>query len=287
MSILLIDIGNTRVKWARFDGQRLGRQQAAAFAEWKARDFAIEVMGARRGARTLRSQRSTAATSRGVQRIVVSSVAGGRVNRLLAAAARHAHGPKPEFVESQRRAGGVTTAYMEPWRLGVDRFAMAIGAHNLAKARAVCIISVGTALTIDLVDGKGRHRGGAILPAPHLMVESLLTRTNGIRRRASGSSSGSGPVAVPGAPNRGVNIFARTTRSAIEQGALLAAAAAVDRGAEEARQLLGRRPLLLLTGGGAEAVAPLVRSRFVSVPGLVLWGLAVLASEGKQLSGNS
>ena len=259
MSILLVDIGNTRIKWARFDGQRLGRQHAAVFAGWKAQDFAKQVIG----------------TGRGVERIVVSSVAGARVNRLFIAAARHAHGPKPEFVASQRRAGGVTTAYIEPWRLGVDRFAMAIGAHDLAKSRAVCIVSVGTALTIDLVDGKGRHRGGAILPAPALMVDSLLTRTNGIRRRASGGSP------------RASGVFARTTRTAIEQGALLAAAAAIDLATEEARRLLGRRPLVLLTGGGAEAVAPRVRSRFVSVPGLVLWGLAVLAGEGKHPSGDS
>src|SRR5262249_18070441 len=156
-------------------GSRLGRQRAEAFAGWQARDFARAVF------RSLK----------GVDRILVSSVAGSRVNRMLAEAAPRAHGPKPEFVSSQRRAGGVTTAYAEPWRLGVDRFVMAIGAHRLARGRAVCIISVGTALTIDLVDAKGLHRGGAILPAPPLMVDSLLSKTNGIRRRAAGA----GPTA--------------------------------------------------------------------------------------------
>jgi type III pantothenate kinase len=264
---LLVDIGNTRVKWARLNGSRLGRQHAEAFAGWKARDFAQVVFG----------------SLRGVDRILVSSVAGAGVNRMLVEAARHAQGPEPQFVSTQRQAGGVTTAYLEPWRLGVDRFAMAIGAHRLAGRRAVCIISVGTAVTIDLVDAQGLHRGGAILPAPPLMVDSLLSKTNGIRRRAAssrGESGREGPLASArrGAPSR---IFARSTRAAIEQGALLAAAAAADRGADEAKRALGVTPIVLLTGGGAKSVAPLMRSPYKAVPDLVLQGLAVLASEGR------
>ena len=274
MSILLVDIGNTRIKWARFDGQRLGRQHAAVFAGWKSGDFARRVVGVVPGV----------SSRRGVGRIVVASVAGERVNRMFIRAARNAHAPKPEFVSSQRRAGGVTTQYVEPWRLGVDRFAMAIGAHDLAKGVGVCIVSVGTALTIDLVNAAGTHLGGAILPSPHLMVDSLLTKTNGIRRRAAGSESS---LASRLAPGRAGSIFARSTRAAIEQGALLAAAAAIDRGAQEAAHMLGQTPLVVLTGGGAKAVAPLIQTTHVSVPGLVLHGLAVLAQEGTHPSKGS
>jgi pantothenate kinase type III len=46
---------------------------------------------------------------------------------------------------------------------------------------------------------------------------------------------------------------------------------------EEASTLLGRRPLVVLTGGEAPAVRPLVRSPCVGVPDLVLRGLAVLS----------
>jgi type III pantothenate kinase len=221
---------------------------------------------------------------------------------MFAEAARHAQGPKPRFVASQRRAGGVTTAYVEPWRLGVDRFVMAIGGHQLAKDRAVCIVSIGTALTIDLVDAHGRHRGGAILPAPPLMVDSLLAKTDGIRRRAAGASSGaarkssSGGIlggsgilegSVTGARRSSRSIFARTTREAIEQGALLAAAAAIDRGIDEARRAVGHSPVVLLTGGGAKPVAPLIQRPYWSVPDLVLQGLVVLASQSRPRSRDS
>ncbi len=266
MSILLVDIGNTRIKWAGFDGRRLGKQQAAEFAGWEPADFA---------SRLLKSLR-------GVERIVVSSVAGSHVNRAFMDVAKHAGAPAPEFVASQRRAAGVTIAYLEPWRLGVDRFAMAIAGHWIADGRPACIISVGTALTIDLVDSVGQHRGGAILPAPQLMIDSLLTKTNGIRKRAAGGAGVATAARSATQSGRATGLFARTTRTAIQQGALFAAAAVIDRGVAEARRLVGRAPKVLLTGGGAKAVAPLVRSAYLSVPDLVLQGLAILAVEGRQ-----
>jgi type III pantothenate kinase len=248
---LLVDIGNTRVKWGRLVDGRMGKQHAAANAGWTAQQYARRVIG--RG------------WSGQGGRIVVSSVAGDRVARLLRVAARQAGAPAPEFVASERAAAGITTDYLDPWRLGVDRFVGAIGAHHLASGQPVCVVNIGTAMTLDLVDGGGRHRGGAIVPGPALMVSSLLTQTNGIRRRAAGGRKG-----VEG-------LFARTTRTAIGQGALYAAAATIDRAIEEARAQLGAKPLVLLTGGGAAVIKPLVRNTAVSLPDLVLHGLAVWA----------
>ena len=252
MNVLLIDIGNTRIKWARFDGKRLGRQQAAVHSGWGGEDYARRVIG----------------FGRSLDRILVVSVAGARANRSLTLAARRARAPAPEFVVSQRSAGGVTSGYVEPWRLGVDRFIAAIGAHHLAKGKAVCVVGVGTAMTIDLVDARGGHRGGAIIPAPTLMVDSLLNNTDGIRRRAQGGARG------------GSSLFGRSTRAAIMQGSRYAAAALIDRAVGEARALVpGRAPLVMLTGGGAASIQPLVQSTCVSVPDLVLRGLAVLCAE--------
>jgi type III pantothenate kinase len=207
-------------------------------------------------------------SARGLERILVASVAGDKVNRSIRVAARRAQAPMPDLVMSRRRAGGVTTGYLEPWRLGVDRFVASIGAHRLARGRAVVVVGVGTAMTVDLVDAGGHHRGGAIIPAPTLMVDTLLKNTNGIRRRAQGGSRG------------GSSLFGRSTRAALVQGSRYAAAALIDRAAAEARALLGgRAPLIILTGGGAPSVVPLVRSHCVSIPELVLQGLAALSAE--------
>jgi type III pantothenate kinase len=248
VSILLVDIGNSRIKWARLTGGRMGAQRAAEHAGWSAGDY----------------ERAVLSGASGIERILVASVAGARVDRAFAKAARRATGRTPTFVVSARRAGDVTTRYTEPWRLGVDRWMAAIGAFAMSRGRAACVIDVGTAMTIDLVDAKGAHRGGAIVPGPALMVESLLRDTSGIARRARGVRAGR-------------VLFAKNTRAAIEQGARFATAALIDRAVAEAARLIGSKPMVLLTGGAAPSVRPLVKCAHRHVPALVLRGLAVLA----------
>src|SRR5262245_39842850 len=102
---LLVDIGNTRVKWARLVDGRMKKHHAAANAGWTAQQYAKRVIGGGWSDRD--------------SRIIVSSVAGERINRLLVAAARQVGAPAPEMVTSQRSAAGITTEYLEPWRLGV------------------------------------------------------------------------------------------------------------------------------------------------------------------------
>jgi type III pantothenate kinase len=247
VALLLVDIGNTRIKWTHLDGGRMGKGKAALHAGWRAADYAQHLF---RGPPP--------------EEVWVSSVAGETVNETLAVAARRV-GAAANFVIVPRRAAGVTVGYLEPWRLGVDRFVAVVGAHHLFKGVAVCVVGVGTAMTIDLVGADGRHRGGVIIPAPSLMVETLLDNTEGIRLRARGGETGR------------TGLFGRSTRAGIVQGARHAAAALVDRAVHEAESLLPRKPLVVLTGGEAPAVRPLIRSASVGVPDLVLRGLAVLA----------
>jgi len=244
---LLVDIGNSRIKWAWLQDGRLGKARAAEYSGWRARDFARRVIGSRLDA----------------QRILVSNVAADEVSAALAAGARLAGAPEPERVTTRRRACGVTIGYIDPWRLGVDRMLGLIAAHCRCARRPVVTVAVGTAMTCDLVGADGRHWGGAIIPAPQLMVSSLLAGTSGIRRRAQGGASGRGPA-----------MFGRSTRAAVEQGARFAAAAAADRAVSEARALVGRKPELILTGGGASGLRPLIHSPSLLVPDLVLEGLA-------------
>ena len=119
MSLLLIDVGNMRVKWAVLEKGRQRPQRAAAHAGWQAADFSRHIFG----------------PSRGIERVIVSSVASARLNRMLARASRQRCGIAPLFVKTQRQAAGVTTKYEEPWRLGVDRFVAAIGATTLSRVK--------------------------------------------------------------------------------------------------------------------------------------------------------
>lgn len=247
-SVLLVDLGNSRIKWALWCDGRLTPTRAAAYASWRREDFARRVF--------------SALPADG--RTLVVSVAAAATERRLSAAARRATGRAPTFIRTRRRAAGVTTRYTEPWRLGVDRFVGVIAAHHLAGAHAVCVVSAGTAVTLDLVDARGIHHGGAILPGADLMVQSLLARTAGIERRARGGSAGR-------------ELFARSTAAAIAQGARYALAAVVERAVAEARRRLGQTPILVLTGGAAQDLGPLLERRYFDVPQLVLLGAALCA----------
>jgi type III pantothenate kinase len=251
VSTLVIDAGNTRLKWALADEGALGPARAVAHA----------------AATPAKSVQRLAAPMRASGDVLVASVAGPQLRAALTAVARAA-GARIRFLRTPARGGGVRVGYREPWRLGVDRFAGLVAAHHLFPGIPMCVAGVGTALTVDLLGRDGRHFGGAIIPSPALMVDTLLTRTYGIRRRAQGGSLGrSGP-------------FGRSTRDAITQGARYAAAAAIDRLVNEGMTLAASRPpLVVLTGGGAPAVQPLLVSHCVGVPDLVLRGLAVLARE--------
>lgn len=247
MSVLLVDIGNTRVKWALLRGARFTAGNPVAHEG---------------NGDTLASLMKR--MPRDVERVLAVSVAGARLDQALSRAAR-ARELRVEFVKSGRRAGGVSNGYKEVWRLGADRWVGAIGAHRLARGRDVLYAMAGTALTIDLVTAGGRHRGGAIIPGPATMVASLLSGTNGIRRRAQGLVASS------------KSLFAADTASALSAGSSFAAAAFIDRAVDEAARALGSRPLLLLSGGGAAELRRHLRTRARDVPDLVLRGLAELA----------
>jgi type III pantothenate kinase len=265
-ALLLLDIGNSRLKWALLRGPYKSGQKFAAKG-------ALELDALRGDAAVL--QRSLAKFCPELK-VQVCNVAGPLIERQLRAIVRGAGLTAPRFVRSARAAAGVRNAYAQPWRLGVDRWAALIGARSEHPGQALCLVAVGTAMTIDLLDAKGRHRGGSIIPGPKLMVESLLERTAGIRRRAGGRA------AAESLGSKRVGLFARDTRGAVAAGAVHAAASLISEAMRSARVLLGGRPLLILSGGAADAVAPLLRERYVREDELALRGLAVLRSERRQ-----
>jgi type III pantothenate kinase len=171
---------------------------------------------------------------------------------------------EPEFVTSSAAAGEVRNAYPQPQQLGVDRWLAIIGAHALERT-AVCVVSVGTALTIDGVAADGRHLGGVIVPGPDLMVSSLLRNTSDIAQRAQQGTTSNA-------------LFADNTLGAIQQGAEHALAALIERAVGVMRQSLQATPTVVMTGGASARVEKSLELPYRTVPDLVLRGLAVLAT---------
>jgi type III pantothenate kinase len=252
--ILLLDIGNTRIKWAQLMDGALTPQQTILH-----RDVATDVW-----TKQLFRERFRPA------RLLVASVAGDDMVATVRSEAKKHWNITPEFATSTGLAGGVTNAYAEPSTLGVDRWLAVIAAREQASG-AACVIDAGTAMTIDVVSAEGLHVGGMILPGVQMMVDSLLQRTGEIAGNARRSRAKASAEPRPG------NVFASNTGQAILNGALLAVAAAADRAVAEAATALQSTPRALMTGGDAERVVRMMQTRPEIVPDLVLRGLAVLA----------
>jgi len=246
--ILLVDIGNTRVKWSVLSGGALSPQQAADHSGWSPADWSRHLFA-----------------QPGISRVVAASVAGHERMELLRAAAREQAGCGVEVVASTGAAAGVRNAYPEPRLLGVDRWLAVIAAHHLTRAPC-CVVDVGTATTIDAVSGDGQHLGGFIVPGPRLMAASLLRGTSNLAAHSAASVSDGGAQ------------FANNTRDAIERGAVVALASLADRSVADLAQLSGAPAVLIVTGGAASLVMPFLRCTPRHVPDLVLQGLAVLAT---------
>jgi type III pantothenate kinase len=247
--LLLCDIGNTRFKWAVLSGQELGEQDAQLHASWNAAQVREHVL-----------------TPAGkVSRVIVSNVGGDKIGEVLRRAVQEHLGFAPQFIRSTAQAAGVRNAYPQPETLGVDRWVAMIGAHDLER-RAVCVVDVGTATTIDAIAADGMHLGGLIVPGPDLMVSSLMKNTSDIAR-----------FARQGHMNTG--LFADNTLAALNHGAVHALAALVERAVDTTRREIAEEPSLLLTGGASDRLEQVLRIPFKKTPDLVLRGLAVLARE--------
>ncbi|MBP0050030.1 type III pantothenate kinase [Marinobacterium sp. AK62] len=160
MSRLELDAGNTFIKWRLLDGEQIvqrgrwptGRFEPAMLADVDARPA----------------------------QVWLASVAGKDVNRVMreAVSARWNMDLRQAF--TQATCAGVINSYRDPARMGVDRWLAMLAAWHRASGPC-CVVDCGSAITVDLLDAEGVHRGGYILPGLRLMQISLLGRTAEVR----------------------------------------------------------------------------------------------------------
>ena len=242
--MLLVDIGNTRVKWGLSRGREISA--TGAFAHVDRAPAELWPAAWRESARP--------------ERVVVANVAGPRIAESLRAYCREHFQLTPEFVASASQAAGVTNGYRNPAQLGADRWAAVIGAYT-RQGGPVCVVGCGTAITVDTVSREGRHLGGLIAPGLGTMQRALAAAS----------------AALPAEPGGVIELFARDTRTAVTSGVLFAVTGFVERAIAEIRAQQGDELAILLTGGDVEALQPWLRERVTLAPHLVLEGLAVLA----------
>lgn len=252
--LLLIDSGNTRIKWALVEPNlprqtsSLPQQIAAPPPDWLASGVALQ---------TERESLAATWSALSVTRAIISNVAGNEVRRHLSQNVQTACALASEQIEwfsSVARAGGVRNGYREPSRLGCDRFASLIGARALFPGERLIVATCGTATTIDALEADGYFLGGLILPGPVLMAQSLAQQTAQLPQIDAAF------IAPP--------LFADDTEAAIRSGCLIAQSGAI-------RQALAAHAgaRCILSGGAARFIAPLLERPHHVVDNLVLRGL--------------
>jgi type III pantothenate kinase len=256
---LLLDIGNTNLRWASQEGPYLGDLATVRHGGGVPLDLiaAWEVLEV-------------------PCRVLVANVGGEPVAAAVGRVVRALWGVEAELVAVRAYCLGLRVAYEDPSRLGVDRWLALLAAQG-HDAGSTLIVDAGTAVTYDLLLDGGRHLGGLILPGMEMMRGALLQGTwippMGLDRA----------IALPLAEPWGTD-----TGTAVAAGGAQALGALADRlydrlaercaqgsesGADDAA------PRLLLTGGDAERLAPAIGRPFQILPDLVLRGLARLAEE--------
>ncbi len=244
---LLIDIGNTRIKWATLESGELTR--AGGFAHQGEPSAAAAALIERVGGAP--------------DTVLVSNVAGPAFAAAIAAAVSVDWNLDARFAETQPRSGRVRNAYRDHTKLGVDRW-LAILAAAARYPAAVCVVDAGTAVTIDLVAATGEHLGGYIVPGPGLMRRALTADTGDLGRLTSGDAEQRAQSIAPG----------RDTGEAIGHGSLAAICALIERCARRLAED-NRDYIVVVTGGDAERIMPHLAVDLEYRPRLVLEGLAL------------
>ena len=238
--ILALDIGNTRLKWAAHEHGEFMREGVLALS-------------------ALHSLRAEWAALPVPSRVIGANVAGAEVQAMIESATQQ-WPVTLQWVVPRSAQCGVVNHYDNPAQLGPDRWAALIAAR--ARVKGACVVAnAGTALTVDTLSGTGEFLGGLILPGLELMQQALSDNTARL------------------AQLRGTwKIFPRNSGDAITCGALNGASGAVQRMAQALQHAGHASPRLLLTGGNAQALLPLLPGA-EHAERLVLEGLVRLAPE--------
>lgn len=252
MTLLAIDIGNTRLKWALYQRPGICQSplaQGAVFLErieelgekdWRNLPQPVHVLGC----------------------CVAAEAAKISVNTQLEERWRIT----PVWAQVREQQCGVSNNYDFPTRLGIDRWMALIGVRQRLQAeQQTCpavVVMVGTAVTVDALTAEGQFLGGLIMPGYGIMMHALQSGTAGLH-----------------VPTGEVHTFPTNTSDALATGGTYAITGAIERMAHNLQQHTQQEPRIYLTGGAAWKVAPSLTRPFTLAESLIFDGLLSVAAE--------
>jgi len=211
---LLVDIGNTRIKWVECRDKQLSPIQALVYQNIPIKELITDWH---------RLDRPT--------RVVIACVGSGKFKHDLHHAIQCLW---PEiyifYVITPSAKHGVHNGYLHAEKLGVDRWLAITGAYANYQG-ALCIVDCGTAITLDAIDAEGQHWGGMIMAGWSMMQLSLQQGTAALAKKESKS----------------IFALADNTQSGIDSGGL----AAIQGFIQSGLSFMQEPCQLILTGGDA------------------------------------
>ncbi|WP_414450913.1 type III pantothenate kinase [Burkholderia sp. 22PA0099] len=270
---LLVDAGNSRIKWALADAG--GRIVAtAAFDHASEADTTSEAtVAAPVDAAAIPAWPGHPAPRGAWVSNVAGAALGARIDALIEA--RWPGLPRTRVAAREAQCG-VTNGYATPSQLGSDRWCGLIGARAAYPGEALLIATFGTATTLESLNADGHFTGGLIAPGWALMMRALGQHTAQLPTLSTDTAQrlvgelGSAPGRLP---------FAVDTAHSLSAGCLYAQAGLIERAWRDLSNDGAQPVRLLLSGGAADAVAQALTVPHTRHDALVLSGLARIAAE--------
>lgn len=240
---ILVDIGNSRLKWATCTEQE--------FTIGGATPYSLD---------TFEDTLTTLWRNIPIpQQILVANVAGQALAEKLSQWTEQIWQQTPFFAVTPKQAGNIINAYRETHQLGIDRW-LGMMAARYEFSGPLLIIQCGTCITADIIDAEGQHRGGFIAPGLTLLQNAIIERVSACTNLVTHVEI----TELTPADN---------TQQAIERGSLLMTLGFIDRLQLQATKELKREPIGIISGGHAELLLPLLSTHYHYRPHLVLEGL--------------
>ncbi len=257
--LLAVDVGNTNVVFALYDGAELrtrwriatdARRTGDEYAVWLMQLLQLEVI-----------DRSA------ITQMIVSTVV-PRARHNLQVLGQKYFGLEPLFAGEGAAAWTIPIDVDEPRSLGADRAVNAIAAHARYPGDLI-IIDFGTATTFDVVDFNGAYKGGIIAPGINLSLDALVNNTAKLPR-----------IAIESPRDR--SVIGRNTEDAMLIGVFWGYVAMMEGLITRLKQEIGRPARVIATGGLA-----ILFDRHTDIfdaieTDLTLEGLAMLAEQAAQ-----
>ena len=263
---LLIDAGNSSLKWALLDSNNLSKMESISYQG----TTPVHVFSY-----LLENLLNTI----NIKSIVIVSVLGDKyesaVNKITLNLKLHCF-----FVSSSAQLAGVVSAYNQPHKLGTDRLVAMVAAHHLYKTNdiknhATIIIDSGTATTIDAIDANGLHLGGLILPGLDLCGLSLLKNTEMLAPFTK-EAQDKNIIIDP-------SVFSTDTTQAIYNGSIFGLIGAIEKICTKMEEEIKHKDFhktqtnKLICGGGADKLLPYFSQSFNHQDDLVMQGLKIIS----------